>query len=282
MSGTSLVDGGVEPFPDTDLGEAWADVLRRTPLVLQYVVAPLLVGLASAFGFALERLIPAANLTLIFVLPVVIAATTFGWGPALVSVVAGVLCFDYFFTEPYYQLTIASPTDLWAAVLLFVVAAMVSAVATAARRRAVTAQRAARQARALQSSLTWLSRGGPSARSSKRRLRRWGRSSERPPRSSANRTTASNCWPAASGRHSPMQTKMPRSGLSPCNFQCGPGRIRSRILRFDFWPLPTLVGTLVLGVDFTRAEDARPPAPERFVEVVGAIWPPRPAALRVN
>ena len=60
------------------------------------------------------------------------------------------LAFDFFFTQPYFQFTIASATDFWAAVLLLIVAAIVSAVAAQAQRRAETARRAAQQATALQ------------------------------------------------------------------------------------------------------------------------------------
>jgi hypothetical protein len=45
---------------------------------------------------------------------------------------------------------------------------------------------------------------------------------------------------------------------------------------FDFWPIRMESrGTFVVGVDFSKAMGGRPPAPERFVEVVGLIWRPR-------
>ena len=108
------------------------------------------VALATVLAFVVANLIAAPNLTLIFVLPVVIAATAFGWGPALNAAVLGVLAFDFFFTQPYYSFRIASPSDLWAAGLLLVIAAIVSSVAAEARRRAVEARLAAEQAQALQ------------------------------------------------------------------------------------------------------------------------------------
>jgi K+-sensing histidine kinase KdpD len=42
--------------------------------------------------------VPAPGLTLIFVLPVVIAGTAFGLGPSVAAIVASVLAFDFFFT----------------------------------------------------------------------------------------------------------------------------------------------------------------------------------------
>ena len=71
----------------------------------------------------------------IFVLPVVIAATALGWGPSLLAVSTSVLAFDFFFTEPFYSFRIASPSDVWAAALLLVIAAIVSTIAAESRRR---------------------------------------------------------------------------------------------------------------------------------------------------
>ena len=150
MTDSYLLDASAGPLAGEDLNDGWTDALRRAPWVVRYGVALLMVGVAVGLGFGLKPLVTTPNLTLIFVLPVVVAATTFGWGPALAAVVAGVFAFDYFFTEPYFQLTIASATDFWAAMLLLVVAAIVSAVAGLAHRRAETARRAARQATALQ------------------------------------------------------------------------------------------------------------------------------------
>lgn len=84
------------------------------PLVARYGAALLFVALAAGFAFTVEDRVGAANLTLIFVLPVIGAATLFGWGPSLLATVAGVLAFDFFFTEPKYSLVIASPSDVWA------------------------------------------------------------------------------------------------------------------------------------------------------------------------
>ncbi|MGZ6004499.1 MAG: DUF4118 domain-containing protein, partial [Caulobacteraceae bacterium] len=121
------------------------------PLALQYGISLLLVALATGAAFSVNQRLAAPNLTLVFVLPVMAAATFFGWGPALIAVAASVLAFDFFFTAPYYSLRIASPSDLWATALLLVIAAIVSTLAAESRRRTREALRAAEQAQALQS-----------------------------------------------------------------------------------------------------------------------------------
>src|SRR4051812_20066546 len=97
---------------------------RGLPILGQYAVSALLVAAATVLAFVVDQLIAAPNLTLIFVLPVMIAATAFGWGPALAAVILGVLAFDFFFTAPYISFRIDRPSDIWAAVLLLAVAAI--------------------------------------------------------------------------------------------------------------------------------------------------------------
>jgi len=122
----------------------------RLPRAAQYAVSLLFVVVAIGFAFTVEDRVGGANLTLIFVLPVIAAATLFGWGPSLLSTLASVLAFDFFFTEPKYSFVIASASDAWAAGLLLVIATVVSAVAAESRRRQLVAQQAAEQAQALQ------------------------------------------------------------------------------------------------------------------------------------
>src|SRR5262249_27566347 len=123
---------------------------RGLPAAGQYAVSLLLVGAATVLAFVVKNLIAAPNLTLIFVLPVILAGLAFGWGPSLAAVILGVLAFDFFFTVPYFSFRITTPSDIWAAGLLLVVAAITTTVAAQSRRRAVEAALAAERAEALQ------------------------------------------------------------------------------------------------------------------------------------
>src|SRR5262245_13986268 len=78
------------------------------PLIAQYGLALVLVALATGLAFLVQHLISAPNVTLIYVLPVIISATLFGWGPSLLTVAVGVVAFDFFFTEPYYSFTMTT------------------------------------------------------------------------------------------------------------------------------------------------------------------------------
>jgi two-component system sensor histidine kinase KdpD len=239
------------------------------PVAAHYGLALILVGVAALLAFVVEHLIAAPNLTLIFVLPVVIAATAFGWGPALVAAGAGVLAFDFFFTAPYYSFRIASPSDLWAAALLLVIAAIVSSVAAEARRRALEANRAAEQAQALQALAHVVIEDRPRdevLRAAGTTLNRLFRApavvflEERGAFGAVAMAGAPNITPAEeeAARGALDAHVATRSETYPYD--------RSE---FDFWPVTTPAGCrCVVGVDFTKAEGGRPTEPERSVDVV--------------
>ncbi len=131
--------GSLQPTDDT------------TPhLAVRYGIALGLAAVATALALAAERWVAAPNLSLVFVLPVVICAAAYGWGPALTAAVTGALGFNFFLIDPRYTLRVADPSNGWAIGLLIVVATIVSAVAARSRGRALESRRHAAQADALQ------------------------------------------------------------------------------------------------------------------------------------
>src|SRR5215471_14953298 len=131
-----------DPFAPARIRDPRPAAPPSLPQIAQYGLALVFVALATGLAFLVQHLISAPNVTLIYVLPVIISATLFGWGPSLLAVAAGVVAFDFFFTEPYYSLTITSPSDIWAAVLLFVITSVVTSVAAQSRQRAMEAREA--------------------------------------------------------------------------------------------------------------------------------------------
>ena len=79
------------------------------PILAQYGVSLGLVAAATFLAFVANTVVPAPGLTLIFVLPVVIAGTAFGLGPSVAATLAGVLAFDFFFTQPIYTFRMTRP-----------------------------------------------------------------------------------------------------------------------------------------------------------------------------
>jgi K+-sensing histidine kinase KdpD len=265
MSNSWAQAGG--PIPVSGAGsEAGAGALTNPlPMAAQYSLSLVFVALAAALAFVVEHLVAAPNLTLIFVLPVVVAATAFGWGPALLAVTAGVLAFDFFFTQPYYSLRIASPGDLWAAALLLVIAAIVSGLAAQSRRRAIAAEQSAEQARALQDLAHLIIESHPE----------W-----EILRAAANALHRAFRVPAVVGLRSAGSIKAVASAggatLAGADEEAALGALQANIAtragmypydrsRFDFWPVASEGDQgWVIGLAFRD----RPEAPERFIDVV--------------
>lgn len=116
---------------------------------LGYGLALTLTALAIGLAVLLDRDADVANLSLIFVLPVVIVAANFSLGAALTAAVAGAVGANFFLIAPRYTFSVEDSADLWGLFLLLAVAVIVSAVAGEARRRTLEARAHAAQAAAL-------------------------------------------------------------------------------------------------------------------------------------
>ena len=124
--------------------------LSNAMLAAGYLAALVMTAVATALAMSFRSVVAIPNLSLIYVLPVVIAAVVFGLGPSLFSAVLGALAYNFFFAPPLYTLQVEDPANIWAIALFFVVGCIASAVASIARRRAEDATLLKRQAASLQ------------------------------------------------------------------------------------------------------------------------------------
>ncbi|WP_374471316.1 DUF4118 domain-containing protein [Phenylobacterium sp.] len=241
----------------------------KPPVWARYALALLAVALATLAGVLVDAASGAPNASLVFVLPVVLAAARFGWGPALVAALAGVVAFNFFLIEPRHTLRVAEASNVWALALLLAVAAVVSAVAAESRRRAVAARAAADQALALQSLARTLV--GASSRQaiadccaeaaarlfsapSVVLLEERGRFAARAVAGGARLSEADEAaarW-ALGARHAT------RGGAYP-----------TPEAEFDFWPVVTAARqSAVIGLRLQDPDAGRPEAPDRLVQIV--------------
>ena len=114
-----------------------------------YIFALLAVGTAVGVSDLLWPWIGVQNTDLVFLTAVVAIAVRFGLWPSLLASVVSALCYNFFFTEPYYTFSIADPRNVIAVVFFTIVAIVVSNVAARARTLAVTAMARARTTEAL-------------------------------------------------------------------------------------------------------------------------------------
>jgi two-component system, OmpR family, sensor histidine kinase KdpD len=114
-----------------------------------YAFALLIVAAAVGTGMLLWPWIGFANIDLVFLTGIVAIAVRFGLWPSLFASVVSALCYNFFFTEPYYTFTISDPSNVIAVVFFTIVAIVVSNVAARARIQAIAAMARARATESL-------------------------------------------------------------------------------------------------------------------------------------
>ena len=124
----------ITPMPDADplLGPP-------APVMVRYFASIVMTAIATAMAVGLDSKLTIPNLSLVFVVPVIIAGVSLGLGPSLCSAILGALAFNFFLTRPRYSLAVDDPANIWAIGLLFVVGLIVSGVAFTLHRRAAEA-----------------------------------------------------------------------------------------------------------------------------------------------
>jgi K+-sensing histidine kinase KdpD len=105
---------------------------------------------ATVVAVGVDSKVAIPNLSLVFVVPVIIAGVSLGLGPSICSAILGALAFNFFLTEPRYSLAVDDPANIWAIGLLFVVGLIVSSVAFTSHRRATEAALLGRQVTVLE------------------------------------------------------------------------------------------------------------------------------------
>ena len=112
----------------------WPKNLAIAPL--HFLYATLAVAAALAVGEVLTEITPIPNLSIVFLLAVLVTAMSFGIWPAIYASILSFLVYNFFFIPPIYTFTIAEPYELLALVIFLVVAVISSALAGRVREQA--------------------------------------------------------------------------------------------------------------------------------------------------
>src|SRR5262245_49736901 len=123
-----------ENEPQKRLSLSFFRTLPRAPL--HFLYATVAVAIALVVGESLTWLTPIPNLSMVFLLAVLVTAMSFGIWPAIFASVLSFLAYNYFFIPPLYTFTIAEPYELLALVIFLVVAVVSSAMAGRVREQA--------------------------------------------------------------------------------------------------------------------------------------------------
>jgi K+-sensing histidine kinase KdpD len=93
--------------------------------LLQLLLALACVALATLGLLLLDRILPISLFPVVYLIPVVVAATRWGTGPAIAAALAGGAAADFFFFTPFYSFRIDDPQEV-IDLLLFLFVALVS------------------------------------------------------------------------------------------------------------------------------------------------------------
>jgi two-component system sensor histidine kinase KdpD len=107
------------------------------------------VGLFTLVIATIRSAVLVPSLAIVYLLPVLFSAVTWGWWPALLAAVLSFLAYNYFFVAPTETLIVRDPEE-WIALLIFLtVAAVTSNLAARERARREEARRRAGEAELL-------------------------------------------------------------------------------------------------------------------------------------
>ena len=130
---TDKIEKSVAPFrrPTMSLGQA--------------VAAPVAVAVAVAAGMAASHFLKLPNLSMIFLAAVLFCAITFGTWSGVIAAALSFLAYNFFFIEPTYSFTIASPHELLALSIFLLVAILTGGLAGRVREQSDAAISRVRQ-----------------------------------------------------------------------------------------------------------------------------------------
>src|SRR5262249_32213054 len=114
----------------------WRPVIGPPLALKSFFWSTFFVAAAVIIGQLLLLVTPLPNLSMIFLLAVLLSAVMFGIWPAVYASVLSFLTYNFFFIAPLHTFTIAEPFELFALVIFLAIAIMTSALAGRARDQA--------------------------------------------------------------------------------------------------------------------------------------------------
>ena len=255
----------ITPMPDADplLGPTASVVVR-------YLASFAMTAVATVVAVGVDSKLTIPNLSLVFVVPVIIAGVSLGLGPSLCSAILGALAFNFFLTEPRYSLAVDDPANIWAIGLLFIVGLIVSGVAFTSHRRATEAALLRRQVTVLQG----YSRDLVAADNTKAIVSITSQALAalfQVPVVVMLVTEGTVVSLERVGDLEPQKAELEAAQSSLATGTVVRGGIYPDLAsRFDFWPVKTAKGqNAVIGLAFDP--DERPSAPDALVDIVGSV-----------
>lgn len=118
-----------------------SEPVPRSQPYLRYLYGAVVVGLVTAVGELVGELLAPTNLTILYLLSVVIIALEWGRGPAILAATLSVVAFDFFFVPPRLSFAVADTQYLITFAGLLVVGLVISTLAGRAKEQAEAVRR---------------------------------------------------------------------------------------------------------------------------------------------
>lgn len=96
----------------------------RAPRLLEAVSAPIGVALATLVGVGARQILVLPNISLIYVTAVLFCAVVFGTWSAVFAAFLSFLAYNFFFIDPLYTFSVASPHEVLALMMFLLVATL--------------------------------------------------------------------------------------------------------------------------------------------------------------
>lgn len=237
------------------------------PAGLGYLAAIMLTAITTIVAIGVNSGVQIPNISLIFVVPVVIAAVGFGLGPSVCSAVLGALSYNFFLTEPRYLLLVDDAANIWAISLLLVVGLIVSGVAFTSQRREKELLALRRDVGVLQEYCRDISKAHNNTQAAVSTAARVLADLFQVPAFAAiitdDQVTSLKC----AGDLEPKVAEFEAARLSVATGSAQRAGVYPTLeSRFDFWPLTMTGQSIVIGLSFDP--DRRPAAPDVLVDIV--------------
>jgi K+-sensing histidine kinase KdpD len=222
---------------------------------------------ATILAVGVEAKVTIPNLSLVFVVPVIIAGVSLGLGPSLCAAVLGALAFNFFLTEPRYSLAVDDPANIWAIGLLFVVGVITSGVAFTSHRRAAEAALLRRQVSLLEGYSRELA-GAENANAAVSIASRVLAALFRVTAVAMLVNDSGVVFRKQIGELEPQESDLEAARSALTTGAAARGGVYPNVAsRFDFWPLETAYGQkIAVGLAFDP--DERPARPDDLINIV--------------
>ena len=122
---------------------------RYRPWYHDYVLSFFAVCIAALAVQWLKNLMPAENLSIVFLTAVIFSATAYGFAASIFASVISVALFDFFFVPPTFSFSLGAPDNVLLIILFVLVSGITSNLAGRLRDQAEAAQSKEGEARAL-------------------------------------------------------------------------------------------------------------------------------------